>query len=216
MPKHKITFIELHNPLFMNGTNMGSKLSTDVRPGTTAKAGVKMILDDERQAVWVHYNKRTAFIPLPSVASCDILEVPGDVLELLGLTPMAEEIISGPPAVMRARRGRPPSVQPTEEIQAAPTEVPYPDFDPNDEDAAARHRELVRAASANSNKAPFKGPQNDSLIQSARNAAMSIKTHGTAQVQNAQQVGELAAVTGKPKALSHAGMRAQVAKEMKE
>ena len=108
------------------------------------------------------------------------------------------------------------SEQTTEAI--TPIQVPYPSFDPNDTEAAARHRELVRAASANSNRAQNAAQQNDFLIQEARNQAMGLKhpTTSKAQVQTAQQVGELAAVTGKPKAISHAAMKAQVAQEMKD
>lgn len=211
MPKHALSFLDLHNPFFMNGSNLGNKINA-------AQRGAKLLLDDERQVVWVYFKNKVSFIPLASVASADAVDVPEDVQALLGVPKpeVAQEDISGPPAVVRARRGRPPLHQPEPQAYAPAPTVPYPDFDPNDIDAAARHRELVRAASANANKPQYAGPQNDDLIQQTRNAAMGMKLQRTAQVQSAQQVGQTAAVTGKRKVMSHAELAAQVAKEAKE
>lgn len=204
MPKHPLSFIELHNPFFMNGTNLGNKVNALQR-------GASLLLDDERGVVWVHYKSKVSFIPLASIASADAVEVPEDVRMVFGLPDPA----STPPP---ARRGRPPMNKP--ETQATPTPAPvtpaYPSFDPNDTDAAAKHRELVRAASLNANKPQFNAAQSDDLIQSARMTAMGLKHQKTAQVQTAQQVGETASVTGKRKVMSHSELKAQVAKEAKE
>lgn len=177
MPKHALSFVELHNQFFMQGSNLGSKVNA-------AQRGAKLLLDDERGVVWVLFKGKVSFIPLPSVASADVVEVPGDVQEALGVIP-DPTTSQGPPAVARARREAP------ETAQAFPIDVPMPHFDPNDADAAAKHRELVRAASANSNRPDNTQAQNDLLIQQARVNAMGIKNHNaSAQVQNAHQVGD--------------------------
>lgn len=207
MPKHPLRFIELHSPFFMQGSNLGTKIDA-------AQRGAKLILDDERQVVWVRFKGKVSFIPLPSIASADALEVPKDIQDLFEISSAAPEILA---TDAPKRRGRPPA-QPAmpQAPLPSPTQVPYPDFDPNDEQAAAKHREMVRAASANSNRPEFRGPQNDDLIQAARMTAMGLKHQPSAQVQTAQQVGQTAGVTGKRKVMSHGELKAQVAREAKE
>ncbi len=197
MPKYPLTFVEFHNPLFMNGTNLGNKLNGPFR-------GATLLMDDDRQVVWVHYKGKTAFVPLASVASADAVTIPDDVTEAMGLNTPQE--LSGPPAVKRGR-GRPP-MEPIATPSIPVEAVPMPTHDPNDMVAAAEHRARVRAASANANKPQFVGQQNDDLIQASRAAAMGIKHNKGAQVQTAQQVGEAASVVGKKKPLSHAELKA--------
>lgn len=210
MAKHPLSFMELHNQFFMQGSNLGNKINA-------AQKGAKLLLDDERQVVWIYFKQKVSFVPLASVASCDAIEIPEDIKESLGLvSPLVEETPVGPPAIARARRGRPPKMEEVEPTQTQATPVTYPDFDPNDLEAVAHHRELVRAASSHANKASFKGPQNDRLIQETRAIAMGVKLHNTAQVQTAEQVGQGTGLTGKPKAINHQQLKAQVAQEMKE
>jgi len=206
MPKHALSFVELHNQFFMQGSNLGNKINA-------AQKGAKLLLDDERSVVWVYFKSKVSFIPLASVASADAIEVPQDIKDLLGLNQSIEETKPlGPPAMRR--RGRPPLNEPKPDFGP----VPYPDFDPNDLEAAARHREKVRAASANAYRPDPQGPMNDHLILEARNAAMGVKQSAVnhAQVQSAHQVGEAASITGKKKVMSHAELKAQVAAEAKE
>lgn len=211
MPKHRLSFIELHNQFFMQGSNLGNKINA-------AQKGAALLLDDERGVVWVYFKGKVSFVPLASVASGDAVEVPEDVKEFLGIHTPVESGPQGPPAIARAKRGRPSVNEPAPDfVKGGVPIVPIPDFDPNDLEAAARHRELVRAASANAYRPQPQGALNDHLIQEARNQAMGIKhaTISRAQVQTAQQVGETATVTGKKKAISHAELAKQIGSETK-
>lgn len=212
MPKQRLSFIELHNQLFMQGSNLGNKINA-------AQKGAKLLLDDERGVVWVYFKGKVSLVPLANVASADAIDISEDLKEALGVQAPGEPQPVGPPAIVRAKRGRPSLNEPAAEFLkgAAPT-VPFPDFDPNDQEAALRHRELVRAASANAYRPQPQGPMNDHLIQEARNQAMGLKhtTISRSQVQNAHQVGEVASVTGKKKIMTHAELKAQVAAETKE
>lgn len=187
----------------MSGKNFGTRVDMT--------SGAKIVYDREAKEIHISYNGKTSTLSSLSAKNWDYIETPAFIAELF-----KEEAVKAPEAPKRGR-GRPPMVAPApiQTTQSYP-EVPMPDFDPNDLEAAAKHRALVRAASANSNKPEFRGPQNDDLIQAARTTAMGLKHQKTAQVQTAQQVGELAGVSGKRKVMSHAELRAQVAKEAKE
>ena len=145
----------------------------------------RFFLDDTRGVVWIFGKGKWTGIPMASIASFDMVQVPGDITDLVAMPPLAEE----PKGPAFARKRRMFSLAPRTRAGLRRAKRAEPDFDPNDAEAAAKHRELVRAASANSNKAQFKGPQNDHLIQKAKKDAMGIKTHQTAQVSNAQQGG---------------------------
>lgn len=206
MAKHALSFIELHSQLFHQGSNLGNKINA-------AQKGVILFLDDERQGVWLWFKLKLSFIPLPNVASMDMKDIPQDIQDVLGLG--VPEELSGPPALAKARRGRPPKEEPAEPISSAPEPVPFPTHDPNDPIAAAAHRAKVRAASANAYRPVDKVAQNDLLIQEARAHAQGVKLQKTAQVQNAHQVGQTTSVTGKSKPLSYAALQAQVEAESK-
>lgn len=198
MSKHALSFIELHNQLFMQGSNLGNKINASQRQA-------KLLQDDERGVVWVFYKGRVTSIPLASVASADFVEIPSDIKEALGLSTPEPTIETpmGPPAIARGRRAKV-----TTEVQAAES---IPEYDINDNSPEA-HRARVRAASANAFKStPI--AQNDLLIQQARMAASGSKSQ--AQVSNPTQPKEGASVAGKPKALSHAQLRAQMSAEDK-
>lgn len=207
MSKHKLSFIETHGPFFMQGTSMGTKVYA------SGPKAAKLLLDDERNAVWIYYKGKAALVPCAAIASMDMAELPDDVAKALGapVTNPTQEPAGGP--VARARSGRKAKdaeIPGGESIPAGPVEVPFPSHDPDDVEAAAAHRALVRAASANANRPAPPQMQNDSLIQQARMQAMGIKTHGTAQVMTAEQVGATT-LQGKPKAISHAQLQAQKA-----
>ena len=163
----------------------------------------------------IYFKGKYTAIGASNVASYDFKEVPKDVIEYLGMNQaVIADAPTGPPAIARARRSIPaPQAMEPPQVYAEP--VPMPDFDPNDAEAAAKHRALVRAASANANR-PTLVAQNDDLVQAARNQAMNLKQPKSAQVQTAQQVGAVTAVAGKPKAISHAQLKAQAAAEAKE
>lgn len=205
MPKHPLSFVELHNPMFMQGSNLGNKINA-------AQKGAKLFLDDDRDGVWIYFKQKLSFIPLSNVATADMVTIPEDLKETIGLTEtLAEEPSpSGPPAIARARRGRPPK---DAKIPSNPVTFSQPAVD-LDTLSPEERRAAVRAASANAYRPDATQAQNDHLIQEARAQAQGIKLQKTAQVQNAQQVGLAASsVTGKPKPISHAELAALKAKE---
>lgn len=185
---YPISFAQFHNMMHMQGTNLGDKIIAKAR-------GATLLLDLEFQTVWVYYKGKLSGVPTPSIATYDLAEMPDHVRAELGLDGIEAVESSGPPYARKK----------AEYIPEA--------FDPNDE--AAAHRARVRAASANANRPDMAQAQNDLMIQETRNAAMGIKTHMTAQVQNAQQVGESPTVTAKKKAISHSQLKAQIAHEAK-
>ena len=207
MAKYAIKTLYFHETtsFHMQGKNFGARIDIST--------GAKVCYDDEAKEIHIYYNGKTSSLSSLSAKNWDYVATPAHVAEYFGaqLEAKTEEPV-------KRGRGRPPAHQPEPAIVHQPPSVPYPSFDPNDLEAAARHRELVRAASANSNKNHNSGPQNDYLIQEARNQAMGLKhpTTSRAQVQTAQQVGESATVVGKKKIVSHAELRTQVAAEAKE
>ena len=205
MAKIKLPFLDLHNQLFMNGSNLGMKINA-------AQRGAKMVLDTETNLIWIHFKGKTTFIPTSNVASGDALVSPEFLTEMFELAAEEEQPKAHlPPAIARAQK----------EVELQNLPDPMLPYDPNDEHAAALHRAAVRAASANSNRGNSAQTlsQTDSLIQQARMQAMGIKQHTpNAQVQNAQQVGETAALAstrGKRKAINHQELKTQIAQEMK-
>lgn len=186
---YPLTYVQLHNMINMQGTNLGDKINA-------AQRGAKLLLDLEFNFVWIYFKGKLSGFPTPSCASMDLAEMPDHVKQVLGLDAVPAQAATGP-AFARKKAEYVPEA-----------------FDPNDD--AAAHRAAVRAASANSNRANPVIQQTDTLIQTARMEAMGLKSHTTAQVQNAQQVGESTTVVGKKKALSHAALKAQVTQEAKE
>lgn len=184
--KYDVSFMNMHNALFMQGSNLGDKINV-------AAKGAKVCWDDDRQVLFITFKGKTTTIPFTSTQSFDLIEVPEDVKEWAGI---AETTQTNAPFARK---------------KVEPTDITVTD----DMSEAEAHRARVRATSANSNRAQ-PTVQNDDLINQSRALAMGVKHNKTAQVSNAQHVGEMAAVTGKPKALSHAAMKAQVAQEMKE
>lgn len=188
MARFELSFIELHNPLFMQGSNLTNKVNAKQR-------GAILQYDTELAGVIIQFKGKAAIIPAASVASMDLVDISQIGIE-------APKEASAPPAIARARR------------QAKEEQLPEvtADYDENDPEAAAAHRAAVRAASANSNRsAPRLETQNDTLIQQSRMVASG------AQVSNpTRPVEGLTGVSGKPKATNHAQMRAQLAKEAKD
>ncbi len=201
MKLYPLSYIQLHNTIHMQGTNLGDKINA-------AQRNAKLYLDLECQTVWIHFKNKITGIPVTSIACYDTITCPDYVQEAIALdTVVVAQAPVGPAFVRKA------------EPSTAQIHVPMPTFDPNDDEAAAKHREMVRAASANSNRNVPQGAQNDHLIQEARMQAMGVKMNTLqSQVSNAQQVGEQAqnGTRGKRKASSHEQMQMQVAQEMKE
>lgn len=66
--KINLEFAELQTPLFLAGTNHGTKLSVDKRP-------VVLIYDREEKELLVYFNKKLAIIPASNIASMTPVEV---------------------------------------------------------------------------------------------------------------------------------------------
>ncbi len=62
--KIKLSFCELHNPLFLGGTNLDLKLSVNHSKGV-----ISLTYDREAKEVHVRYNNKLAIIPTSNVAS---------------------------------------------------------------------------------------------------------------------------------------------------
>ncbi len=199
MEKNKVTCITFHNPFNMGGVNFGNKIDTAVRKD------IEMIDDIGRNRVWIKFKGITTFVPDSNIVAGSVQTIPADIQAMFEPTE-SEEIQAGPPAVARSRRTK-------AEMEAARVHDEAAAFDPNDTSPEA-HRARVRAASANAHKPDGVHAQNDLLIQEARNAAAGVKFK--AQVSNPTQPAQGASVVGKTKALTHAQMRAQVAKEAAE
>lgn len=117
--------MELHNPLFMQGTNLGAKINIVNRP-------VKLLYDNERHVGVVIFKGKAALIPSSNIASMDVMNLAD--LKLDEVLP-EEEGTKLPPAIARSRR--------KSEINL---DVADPEADPE-------HVRAVREASANAYKA---------------------------------------------------------------
>lgn len=194
----ELSFVEVIQPFFMNGKNMGNKIHANT-------IGCKMMKHAETKEIEVFYKGKVSTIGHGNVCSSDYKEVPDEVKALFGIDATVVEEFVNPKA-------RKPEAMNMSAGYASQM------YSPDDESPEA-HRARVRAASANSNKAIPVGPQNDTLIQQARMEAMGIK-HGQVSVPSMPTEGQTGvppvAIKGKPKAISHQAMKAQVAQEMKD
>ena len=68
-----LKYLQLHNPLFLAGTNLGNKLDISKRP-------IKLIYDREHQEVLVYFNDQVSIIPVPAVS--DMIPVDGSIFKL--------------------------------------------------------------------------------------------------------------------------------------
>lgn len=197
-----LTFIETHTPLLMGGVNFPNKIILKTK-------AAEAMLDTQMSVCWIRFKGETSIVPMSNVAHIKPLISSDDEDQVFVPVPKKElptEEVAGPIAV---RRGRKPTIRTSEQ----PPEDPFQAYDPNDEESAAKHREAVRAASANSNK-PVQTIQNDLLIQQARGQALGFKT---AQVSDpTKPANGLTGVQGKPKAISHAQLKTQLAQEAKK
>jgi len=99
MRKIKISFAELHNPLFMQGTNLGTKI-------IAAQKNAVLTYDFDDQLLMIEFKGKISLVPSTNVASMDAL----NASEL-----MEKEEITGHPAVARSKREKPMDAQ----VQAA-------------------------------------------------------------------------------------------------
>ena len=91
----KISFVELHNPLFMQGTNLGNKINA-------AQRGASIQFDLDRKLLIITFKGKCAIIPDSNVASMDVIDLADLGLEFKTEAPTAPE------ATVKRGRGRPP------------------------------------------------------------------------------------------------------------
>lgn len=60
-----LTFVELHTPLFLAGTNLSNKLDTR----GSRKQGLVLRYSENEEMLYVYYNRKMARVPLNNVAS---------------------------------------------------------------------------------------------------------------------------------------------------
>jgi hypothetical protein len=58
-----LKFVELHNPLFLSGTNLGTKLDPSKR------SGLLLEYDPKKRMLLVWFNQNLSLVPEPSVAN---------------------------------------------------------------------------------------------------------------------------------------------------
>ena len=192
MPKYQLSFMEVHNPLFMQGSNLGTKI-------IPAQKNAELAYDDDRSVVWVSFKGKITAIPLSNVASVDFATTPDDILDFFSGTASTVDTAHLPAAIARKKREQ-------EIVQTAET------FDSADESPEA-HRARVRAASANANRVQPIQATSSSLIQESRATALGMKV-SKAQVSDPTR--PKTGTTGRVKPISHAQLNAQMAKEAKE
>jgi hypothetical protein len=69
MSKIALSYAELHNPLFLSGTNHGQKLQQGAK-------GIDLQYDRKEKELLVLFNGKLAIIPSSNVASMTLLELP--------------------------------------------------------------------------------------------------------------------------------------------
>lgn len=87
--KIEVEFAELHNPLFLNGTNLQMKLDPTRRPNLT------LIYDRSEKELLVYYFGKLAIVPTSNVGSMTISDAKslGDVPGLPGVKSKAKETV---------------------------------------------------------------------------------------------------------------------------
>jgi hypothetical protein len=185
MARISLSFVELHNPLFMQGTNLTNKIVASQRQA-------KLEYDLDKKLLIVRFKGKAAILPDSNVASMDVINAAD-----LGLE--ESEPVSAPTPAIARRRGRPSA----EDLEAQ--ESAYMTSD--------SHREAVRAQSANAFKpAPVVDTQANKLMEQARAVAAGAKV--SPQVSEpTKPANGLTGVSGKPKAISHEQLAAQVKAE---
>ena len=74
MSKIDLTFVHLHNPLFLAGTNFGEKLD----PSSSKGKGLKLTYDRAEKELVVEYKNQVALIPTSNIATMTVTN-PADI-----------------------------------------------------------------------------------------------------------------------------------------
>jgi hypothetical protein len=98
--KIPLKFAELHNPLFLGGTNLGNKLITEKRPLT-------LVYEREWKELHVTHNGKFAILPIEAVASMEPIDT-----AMFGLGNIEPKIKPNPePKVIKAQVGAPQGIK---------------------------------------------------------------------------------------------------------
>lgn len=65
--KLTVSFVELHNPLFMQGTNLGNKIKADQRHAD-------MEFDTETKLLTIEFKDKLSIVPDSNIVSMDLLD----------------------------------------------------------------------------------------------------------------------------------------------
>ncbi len=118
--KVELEFAELHNPLFLSGTNLQLKLMPDgVKHG---RAGLHIHYDRAEKELIVEFNGKTAIVPATNVSSMTIKEKPAEVMrapimkpaQVLATTPVQDQkasVVSAQITESRVGKLKQPSAQ---------------------------------------------------------------------------------------------------------
>lgn len=100
--RFEVAFAELHNPLFLAGCNLGTKLD----PSKKTMPPLKLVWDDYKDRLIVSYNGKACFVPESGVANCHPKD-PKDIgvsFDLPYVAPASRVTTSGAPMVANVSR----------------------------------------------------------------------------------------------------------------
>jgi hypothetical protein len=79
----KLSFVHLHGPLFLAGTNLGEKLQTTVR-------NVKLEYHRDNQELHVTFNGKMAIVPVSNVVSMQLYDDSTDATNKAPVVPIGK------------------------------------------------------------------------------------------------------------------------------
>lgn len=88
----ELEFVELHGPIFINGTNLPPKLIPGDSPGQ--RRDIKIFYDRDVREVYVHFKDKIGIVPRENVAM--MVEKKKESKKAIAEAKMAEKEASGP------------------------------------------------------------------------------------------------------------------------
>lgn len=67
MTKIALSFVSLHNPLFMQGVNLGQRINTHMK-------SVKLDFDVEKKLLYIQFKGKVCLVPDSNVESMDVID----------------------------------------------------------------------------------------------------------------------------------------------
>jgi hypothetical protein len=108
--KINLSFAELHNPLFLAGTNWGQKLV----PNMGAKGKLELVYDRTEKELLVKTKGKVAIVPCASVASMTPVDIHKDISMDKEVAQTMDVVASPviPPMLAKGKPGPKPKVNP--------------------------------------------------------------------------------------------------------